>query len=720
MDIFLQVARELGLERSQVESAIKLLENGATVPFIARYRKEKTGGLDEAQLRNIEERFNYLVLLEERKEAVLKSIQEQGKLTEELKHKILSAVKLREVEDLYLPYKPKRKTRGSVARAKGLEPLADFLLGNPSFKGDLEEKIAEFVGEEKGIANSEEALNGAKDIIAEMIADSADVRNVVRKALEEKAWIISRKRKGVSEEKRSQGNYEIYYDFKSEVGKIKPHQILAINRGEREGALSVSFEFDREKLLDQIYEIFFGKEETVFEEILRSCAADSFERLVYPSLEREIRNTLTEKADAHAIEIFAKNLRQLLLQPPVSGKTIMGIDPGFVSGSKVAVIDETGKYLDGITIYPHPPRNRKTEAKGKLLELIKKYSVDVIAIGNGTASRETVSLIAELIKENKLSCRYIVTNEAGASVYSASEIAREEFPELEAATRGNISIARRVLDPLAELVKIEPKSIGVGLYQHDVNQSRLRKKLDEVVISCVNFVGVNLNTASWALLSYVSGLNKRLAKAIVEYREREGAFKNREELKNVPGIGEKTFEQAAGFLKISDGENPFDNTFIHPESYGATEKLLALCNVSPSQIGIKGEEVRNFVESRGLKRVAESIGVGEPTLADIVENILKPGRDPREDLPAPLLRDDVLKIEDLHKGMVLKGVVRNVVDFGAFVDIGVKEDGLIHISNMGKKFIKHPLEILSVGDVVSVEVLNTDVERGRIALSLLV
>jgi len=718
MEIFSQIASELSLKKQQVETVITLFGQGATVPFIARYRKEKTGGLNEEQLRDIQERFNYLKLLESRKATVLKTIERQGKLTAEIKAKITSALKLSEVEDYYLPFKPKRKTRGSIARQKGLQKLADFLLNNPDFKGNIKEVLAKFINEEKGILTEEEALKGAMDIIAENISDSATVRQLVRRMLIENSLLISRKNKDLKEISSAKNKFEIYFDFKIPTGKIKPHQILAINRGEKEGLLKVTFDFEKEKLLKKIYDSYFGKRQNVFEDILFSSVQDSFERLIYPSIEREIRKTLTEKADLHAIEIFAKNLRQLLLQPPIKGKIIMGIDPGFVSGSKVAVIDKTGKYIEGVTVYPHPPQNKKEEAKLKIESLIKKHSVNLIAIGNGTASRETVILISELIQEKNLNCKYLVVSEAGASVYSASDVARQEFPELEASMRGNISIARRALDPLSELVKIDPKSIGVGLYQHDVNQKLLRKKLDDVVISCVNYVGVDLNTASASLLSYVSGLNKTLARSIVNYREEQGPFKNREELKKTPGIGEKTFEQAAGFLKIPDGENPLDNTFIHPESYNVTMKLLKMCSLSPDEINTKGKLVAEFVNNKGHEQTAAELNVGLPTLKDIIENILKPGLDPREELTPPILRDDVMKIEDLKIGMILKGIVRNVVDFGAFVDIGVKEDGLIHISRMGQGFIKHPLEILSVGDVVDVEVLQINLQLSRISLAL--
>ncbi len=573
------VANELNIKNSQVESVIKLFAEGATIPFIARYRKEYTEGLDEEVLREIEDRLNYLTLLEERRETILKSIDEQGKLTDEIKTKLVSATKLQELEDIYLPYKPKRKTRGTIAKAKGLEPLALFILQNPLFNRNFDEKLAEFINPDLGVNDAEEALQGAKDIIAEIISDTAVVRQAVREYLLENSIVKSEKTKEKKENKTNEKLkererkeiYQIYYEFSIDVKKIKPYQILALNRGENEKILKISLSFEQPQVLDIIQKNAFEFKESVFIGILREVVQDSFTRLIFPSIEREIRNTLTEKADLHAIEIFASNLRQLLLQPPLSGKIIMGIDPGFVSGSKAAVIDETGKYLEGTTIYPHPPQNKSTEAKKILLQLIDKYKVEIIAIGNGTASRETEFLIAELIKEKNLNCHYIIANEAGASVYSASAVAKKEFPELEASQRGNISIARRILDPLSELVKIDPKSIGVGLYQHDVDQKLLSRKLDNVVESCVNFVGVDLNTASASLLNYVSGLNKRLADNIIKFREKKGKFKSREELKEVSGLGEKIFEQSAGFLKIPESENLLDNTFIHPESYTSTE-----------------------------------------------------------------------------------------------------------------------------------------------------
>ncbi|RJP69925.1 MAG: RNA-binding transcriptional accessory protein [Ignavibacteriales bacterium] len=714
------IASELSIRIEQVNEVVNLFKDGATIPFIARYRKERTGGLDEDQLREIEDRRNYLTILEERKETVLKSIDEQGKLTDELKFKIESATKLQEVEDLYLPYKPKKKTRGTIAKAKGLEPLALFIIENPLYQGVLSDKLKEFINEELGVASEEEALQGAKDIIAEMISDSADVRKVVREYVLETAAIKSTKGKEKVEVKKDTKKdvYEIYYDFNIELKRIKPYQLLAINRGEREEVLKVNIECDPAVLYKDIWTAFLHYVDSVFRDIIEATIQDSYNRLIFPSIEREVRNQLTEIADLHAIEIFAANLKQLLLQPPIADKMIMGIDPGFVSGCKVAVIDETGKYLEGETIYPHAPKNKTYEAAKIVLALIKKYNVNVIAIGNGTASRETEFFIADIIKQNKLDCHYIITSEAGASVYSASLVAKSEFPDLEASQRGNISIARRVLDPLAELVKIDPKSIGVGLYQHDVDQKLLSKKLDDVVISCVNYIGVDLNTASVSLLTYVSGLNRRIATNIVHYREKYGRFSNRNQLLNVTGLGDKIFEQAAGFLKIPNGDNPFDNTFIHPESYSATEKLLDICNISSSNIKESGNLVYFYVSKKGNLKIAEEIGVGEPTLIDILDNIRKPGRDPREELPRPILRSDVLKMEDLTQGMMLKGTVRNIVDFGAFVDIGVKQDGLIHISQMANKFIRNPLEVLSVGDVIDVTIVAIDIEKGRISLSM--
>ena len=714
------IAKELNINDEQVKAVLKLFSEEATIPFIARYRKEKTGGLDEEVLREIEQKFEYLNLLNARKETVLKSIEEQGKLTDELSAAINAAEKLQTVEDLYLPYKRKRRTRGTIAKEKGLEPLSEFIMSEKDFRGDLNEIAEKFINPEKGVETSEEALSGALDIIAEKIGETAKVREQSRRYLAEKGLLCSTKNEKPPEETTKKKDvYEVYHDFKVPFAKLKPHQTLAINRGEKEGFLKVVFDFDKDELLNKIYKTFQGKEFTVFEDLIRAAVKDSFGRLIYPSIERELRNELTEKAELHAIEVFASNLRQLLLQPPISGKIIMGIDPGFVSGSKIAVIDKTGKYLDGATIYPHPPQKRMTEAKGKIKSFIEKYNVEIIAIGNGTASRETETMVAELIKTLERKVNYLIVSEAGASVYSASPLAKEEFPDLEASMRGNISIARRVLDPLSELVKIEPKAIGVGMYQHDVNQKLLAKKLDDVVESCVNYVGVDLNTASVSLLSYVSGLSKPLAKRIVKYREENGFFPSREELKKVRGLGEKAFEQAAGFLKIRESDNPLDNTFIHPESYKATEKLLRIVGISVNEISEKGSLIELYVKQKGIRNIAEKLGVGEMTLSDIVDNLKKPGRDPREDVPKPILRSDILKLEDLSEGMKLKGTVRNIVDFGAFVDIGLKNDALLHISEISNKFIYSPLDVLSVGDLIEVTVKSIDYDKGRIGLTLL-
>jgi uncharacterized protein len=727
MNIISYIAKELNLRNEQVEAVIKLFKEDATIPFIARYRKEHTGGIDEEVLRQVEDRFGYLTLLGERRETILKSIEEQGKLTDELKTKIIDSITLTELEDLYLPYKPKRKTRGIIAKAKGLEPLALFLLESPAFSGNLEEKLTEFINEELGVNSAEEALQGAKDIIAEMINDNAEVRKGVREHLQEESVVKSERvkqkasTKEVSEKQQQKDKkeiYQIYYDFSIDIKKIKPYQLLALNRGEKEKALKISFVFDEPVIVNLMLKKFLTYKETVFLDIFMDTTRDAFTRLTFPSIEREIRAQLTETADLHAIEIFASNLRQLLLQPPMMNKIIMGIDPGFYSGSKVAVIDVTGKYIEGVTIYPHPPQNKSDEAKKILHHLISKYKVEIIAIGNGTASRETEMLISELIKEKELPCHYVIVNEAGASVYSASEVAKKEFPDLEASQRGNISIGRRLLDPLAELVKIDPKSIGVGLYQHDVDQKLLAQKLDNVVESCVNHVGVDLNTASASLLTHVSGLNKRIAENIIKFREKTGKFKCREELKEITGLGEKAFEQSAGFLKVPNGENPLDNTFIHPESYQATHVMLEKFNIPVAKIKESGAVISLIVSQKGTKKLAEEIGIGEPTLIDIIENLKRPGRDPREEMPKPILRSDVLKMEDLAEGMKLKGTVRNVVDFGAFVDIGVKQDGLLHVSQMANKFIKNPLDIINVGDIIDVTITGIDILRGRISLSM--
>ncbi len=719
MNIQKQIATELHLEEIQIKTVAELFAEDATVPFISRYRKEKTGGLDEDQLREIEDKLNYYQLLEDRKATILKSIEEQGKLTDELRDKIVNSIKLREVEDLYLPYKPKRKTRGTIAKAKGLEPLAILMLNTPSYDGDFDAELAKYINPEKDVNTPADAVKGAQDIIAEMVSEDADVRDVVRTELIDHSQVSSLKSKTPPKETdKKKDVYEVYHDFKIDISRIKPYQILALNRGEKDGFIKVSLGFEKGTLLSKITETYFSFSDSAFMDLLDEAVDDSFTRLIFPSLEREVRNFMTEIADSHAINVFASNLRQLLLQPPLMNKIIMGIDPGFVSGSKLAVIDMTGKYLDGATIYPHPPQRKTLAATEKIVNFIKKYKVEIVAIGNGTASRETELLVANIIKEHNLSCHYLIVSEAGASVYSASPVAKEEFPDLEASQRGNISIARRVLNPLAELVKIDAKSIGVGLYQHDVDQKLLRKNLDDVVDSCVNYVGVDVNTASASLLTYVSGLNKRLAENVVKHREENGEFKTRTEILNVSGIGAKSFEQSAGFLKIRNGKNPFDNTFIHPESYEATEKLFNLVGASGNEIDKASLSIKTYVDKNGSLHVAEKIGIGEPTLLDIVENLLKPGRDPREEMPKPILRSDVLKMEDLTEGMNLTGTVRNVVDFGAFVDIGVKQDGLLHISQIANKFVRNPLDLLNVGDIIEVRVIGIDIKKGRISLSM--
>lgn len=716
-DFYVVIARELNVKAFQVANTVELLDTGNTVPFISRYRKEATGKLDEEQIRAVEERIKYLRMLEDRKTTVLHSIREQGKLTPELEQKITTAPKLQEVEDLYLPYKPKKRTRATIAKEKGLEPLAEIILKQEIETGLPEEVAGEFVDSEKGVNSAEEALAGARDICAEVVSDDAEVRKIVRNRTRSKGMLCS---EGKKPEEKSE--YEIYYDFKEPLKRMVPHRILAINRGEKEGLLKVGIEVEEEPILKEIKKIYLKNEKSVMVNEMAGAITDSCKRLIFPSIGREIRGELTERAEEHAIKVFATNLRKLFLQPPVRDKVIMGIDPGFRTGCKAAVIDKTGHYLEGDTIFPHPPQNQVFEAKNILRRLIDKYGVQVIAIGNGTASRETETLVAELIKEIKEAgnreLHYIIVSEAGASVYSASKVAKQEFPELEASMRGNISIARRLLDPLSELVKIDPKSIGVGLYQHDVNQKKLTETLHSTVESSVNLVGVNLNTASASLLKYVSGLTSRSAENIVKFRDEKGLFKNREELTRVSGIGEIAFQQAAGFLRIPEGDNPLDNTSIHPESYQATRKLLEKFQVldKPTEWRELNSKLRK--SSFSLSQLARELDLGEPTLEDILSNLEKPGRDPRDELPKPIFKSDVLKMEDLHQGMILKGTVRNVVDFGAFVDIGLKRDGLVHVSQMGERFVKNPYKIVSVGDVISVKVMEVDFERGRVKLSM--
>ena len=717
-DFYVMIAEALKLRPIQVANTIELLDEGNTVPFIARYRKERTGKLDEEDIRAVEERIKYLRMLEERKKTILHSIEEQDKLTPELAKKVTNTLKLQELEDLYLPYRPRKRTRATVAREKELEPLAEMMQQQDLTKGSILELAAQFVDTKKEVNSPEEALAGARDIVAETISDDAEVRRDIRERIHRTGILISK-----AKDPEQQSDYEMYYDFAEQVKKIPPHRILAINRGEREKVLKVSIEIVEADMLSDIRRRHLGNPKSIFVDELQAAIADSYKRLIAPSIDREIRNMLSEKSDEHAIGIFATNLKNLLLQPPVKGKVIMGIDPGFRSGCKVAVIDETGKYLEGDTIFPHPPQSKVFQAKGLLRGMIDKYSVQIIAIGNGTASRETEALAADLLKEIKSSdpsrdLVYIIVNEAGASVYSASKIAKQEFPDLEASLRGNISIARRLMDPLAELVKIDPKHIGVGLYQHDVNQKNLDTALSKVVESAVNAVGVDLNTASSSLLSYISGLTSRTAGNIVSYRDKHGKFCSRSDLQEVAGVGEVAFEQAAGFLRITEGENILDNTGIHPESYQATHKLLKRFGAAGNHDSLRTLRERIRQEGDSIKEVAVAIGVGEPTLEDILVELEKPGRDPRDEMQAPLFKSDVLNIEDLRPGMLLKGTVRNVVDFGAFVDIGVKRDGLVHVSQMADRYVKNPLDIIAVGDVVSVKVMDVDMQRGRVKLSM--
>lgn len=717
-DFYQLIAEELNIRAIQVAHTVELLDDGNTVPFISRYRKEATGKLDEDQIRGVEERINYLRMLEERKATILSSIEEQGKLTPELAQKIKATEKLRELEDLYLPYKPKKRTRATVARERGLEPLAEMMLKQEATNGSPVDLAAAFIDPDNDVPDAEAALAGARDIVAETVSDDADIRKIVRHYTRKHAILTVK-----AKDAEAVNDYEMYCEFSEPVSKIVPHRILAINRGEREKMLSVSVDVDVDNVVRDIQKRYISNRQSIFASQIEEAVQDSYKRLIAPSIEREVRSELTDKADGHAIGIFATNLGNLLLQPPVRGKIIMGIDPGFRSGCKVAVIDETGKYLEGDTIYPHPPQNRSFDAKTTLRTMIDRHAVEIIAIGNGTASRETEALTAELLSEIKekepdRELMYIIVNEAGASVYSASPVAKVEFPDLDASMRGNISIARRLMDPLAELVKIDPKHIGVGLYQHDINQKNLDEALEKVVESAVNRVGIDLNTASASLLKHVSGLTTRTAQNIVKYRDKNGRFDAREELQSVSGVGEVAFQQAAGFLRIPEAQNPLDNTGIHPESYSATEKLLTLLKVNENQS--KWRDVPTLLKqhNKKLAEVAAEIGVGEPTLEDILADLEKPGRDPRDEMPKPIFKSDVLKLEDLREGMQLKGTVRNVVDFGAFVDIGVKRDGLVHISEMANRFVKNPMEVVAVGDVVSVKVIKVDFERGRVQLSM--
>jgi protein Tex len=709
------IAEELGLRWSQIKSTVDMLDDDNTVPFIARYRKEVTGSLDEDDIRAIWERIRYIRNLEERKETVLKSIEDQGKLTPELAEKIKAATKLQEVEDLYLPYKPKRRTRATIAKEKGLEPLAELILKQEIIEGVAEDYAAQFVDTEKGVSTIEEAFAGARDIVAESVSENADVRQAIRKRTLDKGVVHSEARNP-----EEVAEYEIYKEFSESLKSVPAYRILAINRGERENYLRVEIDAPENEMVAEIEQLFLSNKRSIFTDELKLACEDSYRRLIAPAIERELRNNISERAGEHAIDIFARNLRALLMTPPMKNSKILGIDPGFRSGCKVAVIDTTGKYLEGATIYPHAPQKRWQDSKDLITDYIKRHDVTVVAIGNGTASRETELLAAELIGEMDKEVFYTIVNEAGASVYSASPVAKKEFPELEASMRGNISIARRLLDPLSELVKIDPKSIGIGLYQHDVNQYNLSEALDNVVESAVNQVGVDLNTASASLLKYVAGVNSRVADNVVKFREEKGAFTSRRQLKEVKGLGDNAFVQAAGFMRIRQSEDFFDTTAVHPESYNAALALLENLDLTIEQIKQNGALLRQKIklEKRSMAELAGLCNCGKETLADIIDSLEKPNRDPRDEMPNIVLRSDVLSIDDLNENMVLKGTVRNVVDFGAFVDIGVKQDGLVHLSRMAKKYVKNPLDIVSVGDVIEVKVLSIDKERGRIGLTM--
>ena len=711
MDIIAKISEELGIKRHQTEAAVKLIDEGNTIPFIARYRKEATGALNDEVLRNLSERLTYLRGLEERKETVLASIEEQGKLTDELKAQILSAETMVLLEDLYRPYKPKRRTRATIAKEKGLEPLAGVITLQ-MIKTPLIEEAAKYVDAEKGVTTAEEAIAGASDIIAESISDEADYRTHIRDLTVKKGRMTS-----TAKDPETESVYEMYYDFDEPVAKLAGHRILAVNRGEKEKFLTVKIEAPQEDILRYLEKKVIVRDNPQTNEVLRDVVRDAYDRLIAPAIEREIRSNLTERAEDGAIRVFGKNLEQLLMQPPIAGQVVLGWDPAFRTGCKLAVVDPTGKVLDTTVIYPTAPQNKVAEAKAVLKKLIAKYHITLISLGNGTASRESEQIIVDLLKELPVKVQYIIVNEAGASVYSASKLATEEFPNFDVGQRSAASMARRLQDPLAELVKIDPKSIGVGQYQHDMNQKKLGEALGGVVEDCVNKVGVDLNTASASLLEYVSGISKTLAKNIVAYREENGRFTSRAGLLKVPKLGPKAYEQCAGFLRIGDGKNPLDATGVHPESYDATKKLLKRLDYTLSDV--KERKVEGISKKiHDYKKLSEELGVGEMTLQDIVKELEKPARDPREDMPKPILRSDVLEIKDLTPGMILKGTVRNVIDFGAFVDIGVHQDGLVHISQMSDKFIKHPLEVVSVGDIVEVKVLSVDPKKQRIQLTM--
>lgn len=715
MNINDKLAKELGLKLNVINNIIELLDSGNTVPFIARYRKEMTGGLSDEVLRKLEERLTYLRNLEDRKEAVIKIIEEQGNLTEEIKMFLEKAETLTEVEDIYRPFKPKKRTRATIALEKDLKPLAETIL-NGNFKGNINEEAKKFISEEKGVKSEEEAIKGALDIIAEVISDEAKYRKWIRNFVYNEGVIET---KGESEESTP---FEMYYDYSEEVKKIPSHRILAINRGEKEKVLSVKITSNEEKIINYL-ENDLLKKNSHTDELLKEAIKDSLKRLIYPSIEREIRSELTDKGEEGAINIFKENLKSLLLQAPIKGKVVMGFDPGFRTGCKVAVLDSTGKFLENTTVYPTAPKNDIEGTKNKLKKLINKYDVDVISLGNGTASRESEEVISEMIKEIKnetgKEIAYVIVSEAGASVYSASKLATKEYPDLDVTVRGAISIGRRLQDPLAELVKIDPKAIGVGQYQHDVSQKRLEESLNGVVEDSVNKVGVDLNTATPSLLTHISGINTSIADNIVAYREENGEFKTRKELLKVKRLGQKAFEQCAGFLRVMESDNPLDNTSVHPESYDVAKKLIKVLGYTIDDLKNKNlKDIEKRTEEKGISNLAKQLQVGEPTLKDIIKELQKPGRDPREDMPKPILKTGVIDLKDLKPGMTLMGTVRNVSDFGAFVDIGVHQDGLVHKSQMADRFVKHPLDVVKVGDIIKVRILEVDEKRKRISLSM--
>ena len=715
MDIIKKIAEELSVKTSQVDAAVKLIDEGCTIPFIARYRKEVTGALNDEQLRELDDRLKYLRNLEDRKTQVIASIEEQGKLTDELKEQILKAETMVLVEDLYRPYKQKRRTRATIAREKGLEQLAEYIKGQDA-KEDVLVEAEKYVSDEEGkeVKSAKEAIAGALDIIAEQISDVADYRTYIRDITFKEGKLVA-----AAKDAEAESVYENYYDYNEAIASIPGHRILAINRGENEKFLTIKVEAPEERILRYLEKQIITNDNEYTTPYLKECIADAYDRLIAPAIEREIRNTLTETAEDGAIKVFGKNLEQLLLQPPIAGKVVLGWDPGFRNGCKLAIVDATGKVLATKVVYPTEPFNKVEETKKIVADLIKKYNVNLISCGNGTASRESEQIISDMIKEYELkNVDYVITNEAGASVYSASKLATEEFPDFDVNQRSAVSIARRVQDPLAELVKIDPKSIGVGQYQHDMNQKHLSEALGNVVEDCVNKVGVDLNTASASLLEYISGISKVIAKNIVAYREENGAFTNRRQLLKVAKLGPKAFEQCAGFMRIAGGDNPLDGTSVHPESYKAALELLKRAKIEPEEIA-KGGAAGISKKITDYKKLSEELEVGEETLKDIVKELEKPARDPREEMQKPILRTDVLDMKDLKPGMILKGTVRNVIDFGAFVDIGVHQDGLVHISQMSRKYIKHPLEAVSVGDIVEVKVLGVDMAKKRISLSMI-